>query len=69
MSKTTKSQRFLGGLGIASVLVLLVLTFLLPPLWLRVVFDLGLLGGLIWITRQPVPSAQFRAATEIHSAA
>jgi hypothetical protein len=56
-------------LGITSVLVLLVLTFLFPPLWLRVILDLGLLGGLLWSTRQPVPSAQFQVTPEIHSAA
>lgn len=56
-------------LGIISVLVLLALTFLFPPYWLRVVLDLGLLGGLVWIARQPVQSAQFQSAPEIHSAA
>jgi len=35
--------------GLASVIVLLGLTFLFPPLWLRGVLDLGLLGGLVWI--------------------
>jgi hypothetical protein len=56
-------------LGMASVLVLLALTFLFPPIWLRVMLDLGLLAGLVWITRQPAPLAQFQAGTEIHSAA
>lgn len=56
-------------LGIISVLVLLALTFLFPPLWLRVVLNLGLVGGLVWIVRQPVPSAQLQLAGEIHSAA
>jgi len=56
-------------LGIASVLVLLVLTFLFPPYWLRVLLDLSLLAGLVWIVRQPVPSAQFQVAPEMHSAA
>lgn len=56
-------------LGLISVLVLLMLTFLFPPLWLRVVLDLGLLGGLVWIVRQPVPSAQPQLAPEIHTAA
>ena len=36
---------------VASVIVLLVLTFLFPPLWLRGVFDLGLLAGLVWSLR------------------
>jgi hypothetical protein len=38
--------------GLASVVVLLVLTFLFPPLWLRGLLDLGLLGGLLWSFRQ-----------------
>jgi len=53
--------------GTVSVLILLLLTFLFPPLWLRVVLDLGLLAGLVWIVRQPVPSAQLQPAPEIHS--
>jgi hypothetical protein len=36
------------AVGAASVIVLLVLTFLFPPLWLRGVLDLGLLTGLVW---------------------
>jgi hypothetical protein len=42
--------------GVASVIVLLVLTFLFPPLWLRGVLDLGLLIGLVWSFR-PVAEA------------
>jgi len=34
-----------------SVVVLLMLTFLFPPLWLRLVLDLGLLAGLISMVR------------------
>ena len=56
-------------LGISSVLVLLALTFLFPPLWLRVMLDLGLIAGLVWITRQTVPLEQFKQAPEIRSAA
>lgn len=56
-------------LSLISVLVLLMFTFLFPPLWLRVVLDLGLLAGLVWIVRQPVPSAQPQLAPEIHTAA
>lgn len=41
-------------LSAVSVLVLLLITFLFPPLWLRVVFDLVLLAGLFLVTRQPV---------------
>jgi cell division protein FtsW (lipid II flippase) len=39
------------AIGVASVIVLLVLTFLFPPLWLRGVLDLGLLAGLVWSFR------------------
>lgn len=39
------------AIGVASVIVLLVLTFLFPPLWLRGVLDLGLLTGLVWSFR------------------
>lgn len=38
--------------GVASVIVLLVFTFLFPPIWLRVLIDLGLMGGLVWMTRE-----------------
>ncbi|MBN1583386.1 MAG: hypothetical protein JXA89_21935 [Anaerolineae bacterium] len=37
--------------GVAAVIVLLVLTFAFPPLWLRGVLDLGLLIGLVWSFR------------------
>lgn len=40
------------AVGLAAIIVLLLLTFLFPPLWLRGVFDLGLLAGLIWSDRQ-----------------
>ena len=46
------------ALSILSILALLPITFLYPPLWLRVLLDLGLLAGLIWIIRQPVRIAQ-----------
>lgn len=36
------------AVGAAAVLVLLVLTALYPPLWLRVVLDAGLAAGLAW---------------------
>jgi len=41
-------------LSIASVAVLMSITFLFPPHWLRIVLDLGLLAGLFWVTRQRV---------------
>lgn len=40
------------AIGVASVIVLLVLTFLFPPLWLRGTLDLGLLAGLVWSVRK-----------------
>ncbi|MBL8092533.1 MAG: hypothetical protein JNL73_00090 [Anaerolineales bacterium] len=36
------------AVGVAAVIVLLGLTFLFPPLWLRAALDLGLVAGLIW---------------------
>ena len=39
------------AIGVACVLVLLALTLLYPPLWLRGVLDLGLLAGLVWASR------------------
>jgi len=48
----------------ASVLVLLPITFLFPPLWLRIVLDLGLLAGLVWILRQPAQAAQFQRSPD-----
>ncbi len=43
------------AVGLAAVLVLLALTFLYPPLWLRALLDLGLLAGLAasqgWLPR------------------
>jgi hypothetical protein len=54
---------------VASVLVLLPITFLFPPLWLRVAFDLGLVAGLAWMIRQPIRSAGLQPSTEIHAQA
>jgi hypothetical protein len=42
------------ALLVASVIFLLLITFVFPPLWLRVLLDLGLLAGLVWIVRQPI---------------
>lgn len=44
------------ALGLAAVLVLLALTFLYPPLWLRALLDLGLAAGLYALVRLPKPS-------------
>ncbi len=48
---TRNDWRLPLAIGVASILVLLVLTFLFPPLWLRGVLDLGLLPGLAWSFR------------------
>jgi hypothetical protein len=44
-------SRFLA-VGVVAVSVLLALTFLFPPFWLRGLLDLGLLAGLVWSARQ-----------------
>jgi hypothetical protein len=49
---------------VTSVLVLLPITFLFPPLWLRIVLDLGLLAGLAWIVQQPVQVTQLQPSSE-----
>jgi hypothetical protein len=53
------------ALLVASVLVLLSITFLYPPLWLRLVLDLGLLTGLTWIIPQPSAFARVQPIAEI----
>ncbi len=40
------------AVGVAAVLVLLVLTLVFPPYWLRGVLVIALLGGLAWSWRQ-----------------
>ena len=55
------------GLLIASVAALLSITFLFPPLWLRVVFDVGLLAALTWIVRQPLQATQAQRSPEARS--
>lgn len=57
------------ALIVASVLVLLPITFLFPPLWLRVVLDLSLAAGSIWIVRQPVQTEQLQSAPQTRSLA
>jgi hypothetical protein len=47
-----------------SVVVLLMLTFLFPPLWLRLLLDLSLLAGVISMLRGPVPSVQLQHTQE-----
>jgi hypothetical protein len=56
-------------LGAMSVAVLLMLTFLFPPLWLRVLLDLGLLSGLVSMAREPIPVASLPRAPENRSLA
>lgn len=56
-------------LGAMSVAVLLMLTFLFPPLWLRLLLDLGLLSGLISMARGPVPFARLQRSPENRSLA
>ena len=38
-------------LSVTSILALLLITFLFPPLWLRGALDLGLFAGLVWVVR------------------
>jgi len=47
----TNGKRFMA-VGVASIMVLLVLTFLFPPLWLRGMLDLGLLVALLLSARK-----------------
>ncbi|HEY3475213.1 MAG TPA: hypothetical protein VGK56_11430, partial [Anaerolineales bacterium] len=54
---------------VASVLVLLPITFLFPPLWLRILLDLGLLAGLIWTLRRPVSTEGLQHMPEARSVA
>lgn len=49
-------------LSITSVMVLLTITFLFPPLWLRVTLDLVLLTGLVWIVRKQAQTTQLQTA-------
>lgn len=41
------------ALLVTSICVLLPITFLFPPLWLRFVLDIILLAGLVWVVRSP----------------
>ncbi len=52
------------AVGAASVIVLLALTFLFPPLWLRGVLDIILLAGLAWTFRQAAQAIPFRIPPE-----
>jgi len=49
---------------VASALVLLPITFLFPPFWLRILLDVGLLAGLAWTMRQPVQVTQLQPSSE-----
>ena len=52
------------ALIVASSPVLLFITFLFPPLWLRLLLDLALLSGWTWM-RQPVQAAELQPLAEI----
>jgi hypothetical protein len=56
-------------LMVASVCIVLPITFLFPPLWLRVLLDLVLVMGLTWIFFRPVEITSFEHASRFHSAA
>ncbi len=44
----TFGWKFPMAIGILAIIVLLVITFLYPPLWVRAVMDIALVGGLAW---------------------
>jgi hypothetical protein len=52
---------------VVAALVLLLITFLFPPLWLRVVLALGLVAGLLWIVQQPFQAAGLQPSIEARS--
>ena len=51
------------ALLVVSILILLLITFLFPPLWLRFGLDAVLLTGLAWMHSQPDVSMRFQRAT------
>lgn len=55
-------EKILLGLCIASVLVLLPITFLFLPIWLRLALDLILIAGLVWFTRRQPQTAQLQTS-------
>jgi hypothetical protein len=57
---TRRNWRRPLAVGVMAVVVLLVLTFMFPPLWLRVALDIGLLLALLWSAR---PARVVGAAT------
>jgi hypothetical protein len=59
-------SRKLLMLIIVSAVLLLPLTFLFPPFWLRMVLDLGLIVALVWIIWKPSQAAQLRPSAEAH---
>jgi hypothetical protein len=40
------------GIGLVAILALFAWTYLQPALWLRMLVDLGMIGGLVWETRK-----------------
>ncbi|HLO33604.1 MAG TPA: hypothetical protein VK249_30930 [Anaerolineales bacterium] len=62
-----RDSRMPLALIVVSAVVLLLITFLFPPLWLRVVLDLGLLAGLVWMARRPIQVIELQPTAEIRS--
>jgi hypothetical protein len=61
------SWRLSFAVAISAVVVLFVLTFVQPPIWLRIVLDLALLMGVVqaWRTSgQRQPSGQWTVVTD-----
>jgi hypothetical protein len=54
-------------LMVVSILVLLPITFLFPPLWQRILLDLGLVAGLIRIVQQPVRVERLHSLPQTHA--
>ncbi len=51
-----RSGRLPLALGLGAVVVLVILTFLFPPLWLRALLDLALAAGVYALLRRPQPA-------------
>ncbi len=54
------------AMGVVSVIVLLVITFLFPPLWLRGLLAIGLLAGLVWSFRSGQEKFSYGSSFPIH---
>ena len=51
-----RSWRLPLALGLSAVVVLVILTFVFPPLWMRALLDLGLAAGVYALLRRPQPA-------------